>query len=109
MSRWHPFTDLRILHMIPKAGEVWLTRSVGGHSGSDYVCTGQTIDLENGPPEHRRDVSEESDRIFPHAWRVFARENMADETKRRAIEIEHLREDRLAATGSDCGTMHTGC
>ncbi len=94
MSRWHPFTDLRILHMAPRAAGVYRIRSVGGQGKSYYVYIGQAVNLESRLLEHRRGVSEEADCIRQHTDLEFAWENIDGETERRAREIELLHTHR---------------
>ena len=57
MSRWHPFTELRILHTAPTTGGVYQIRSA---TEKGHLFVGQTVNFEHQLLECRRGISDES-------------------------------------------------
>ena len=95
-SRGHPFTELHVLNMAPRAAGVYRIRSAN-KKGHVYLV--QTLNLRDRLLEHWRGMSEEAGYILEQGELEFAWESVEDETARRTRELELLTSPGPCATG----------
>ena len=84
-SRWHSFTDVRILHIAPTTGGSYRIRNP---KKKGHLFFGKTVSMKDQLLERSRRLSHEPTCILAYADLEFWRASIDDEPELRARETE---------------------